>query len=267
MILATHIIGLTSWEGGALASSSRPNAEKAAICAAIKARWEQIRSGGELIARDLQPERTRPKRDPLADTGRSFAYDDLAGDGRYIFLEVPSRYLDLDRYMPASIWGWQFDAELLVAHGALVSLGDLGGEYDDLIYACCVEVAATLPRLPRISDDELTDFAAKMRETDSDLLAYVAAESENPTDALWNAVQGYESSDPLPSEAVEQARSLITERIRVLQQARRRTGAAALELLRSGQHCEVLVAGRLAIASAMREVRAGVVTSGDEDER
>lgn len=258
MIIATHIVGLTSWERGMLASPTRPQAEKDSVCATLAARFHTIQASGQLLARAMQPGRGE-RRDWMRDSGRSFDFDELAGDGRYIFLETVSRYFNVDRYPAAAIYGWQFDAEWLVGLGALVCDADLGGEYDDVIYRACAEVAATLPRLPRVSDAELAEFARQMDEIDTELLAFVAAESEDPTDALHDTVRGGKPHDSVPREAVERAHILIGERIGALQQARRRGGAAAIELLRSSQYCELVVPERLSLDLAVAAIEAGRV--------
>lgn len=255
MIRATHIIGLTAAEGGLLRSPTRSEAERTAVCAAAAARFRQIAAGGWLLARSVQTGRGG-QRDLIHDPGRSFYFDDLADDGRYVFLETHSRYMDM---YPAAVYGWQFDAERLVALGALVCRGDLGGEYDDLIYAACQEVAATLPRLDAVSDDELALFVDRMDCLETDMLAHLRAESTDPTDALYDAVRGQEPSDPVPEEAVEKARRLIAQRIAALQRERRVSGVAALELLATGQHCEILMPDRLDLDEAVAVIEAGSV--------
>jgi hypothetical protein len=57
MIRAAHIIGLTAAEGGLLRSPTRSEAERAAVCAAVEARFRQIAAGGWLLARSAQPGR------------------------------------------------------------------------------------------------------------------------------------------------------------------------------------------------------------------
>jgi len=254
VIVATHIMGLTALESGMLASSSRSAAEKAAICEQIARRYQAITASGELLARKYQPGRGA-RRDLASDPGRSFAYDDIAGDNVFIFLEVPSRYFPSAVLPPAALYGWQFDAARLVMAGAVVQVGDLASAYTDLIYQACVEVAATLPRLEMITDDEL----AGLDEGNAALLAAMRSDSTDPTDALHDLVRGYPSSDPVPGEAVEQTRRLIVERISALQRRERKTGAHALALLNSGQHCEILVRGQLSLARAIARIEQGVI--------
>jgi hypothetical protein len=253
--IATHIIGLTAAEGGILRSPAQSDADRAAACAAVAARYRQIADGGWLLARSAQPGHGGA-RDLLRDPGRWFDFDELAQDGGYVFLETHSRYMDLPS---AAVYGWHFDAERLVSLGALVCAGDLGGEYDDIIYAACEEVAAALPRLEAVRDEELALFAEQMSKMDADLLSHLQSESTDPTDALYDAVRGNEPSDPVPAEAVEQARQLIAERIASLQRERRVTGIAALKLLATGQHCEILVPEQLNLDEAIAVIEAGVV--------
>jgi len=260
MITATHMLGLTAWESGMLCAPDRTDAARAAVCATIAARFAAIQAGGRLLARAYQSGRA-PRRDLVRDTGRSFAYDDLAGDDQYIFLaSTTARYVDQSRFPAAALYGWQFDAARLVtAHGALVSAGDLGGAYDDLIYEVCTEVAATLPRREPVSDADLAAFSARSGEIDPDLLAHIRAESTDPTDDLHAAVLGDTPTAPVPDVAVAQARALIAARIAALQRRRRVSGAAALDLLATGQDCEILVLHALDLAAAVAVIRAGVV--------
>jgi len=100
VIRATHIIGLTAVEGGLLRSPDSSEAARAAVCAAVEARFRQIAAGGWLLARSVQPGRDG-QRDLLHDPGRWFDFDELADDGRYVFLGTHSRYMDMH---PAAVY-------------------------------------------------------------------------------------------------------------------------------------------------------------------
>lgn len=246
MTPVTHLIGLTNLEAGTVLASSTPANRKARTAAAIAARYQQIAAGGWLIARRYLPGWRRGH-----SPGRSFAYDELAGESGYVFLETHSRYTDY--YAPA-LYGWQFDAEQLVAAGALVCDADLGSAFDDAIYQACAEIAATLPRLARTSEAEI---AALLGENDPELLAYVAEASTDPLDALHQAVLGHETVEPMAPAAIRRARALAAKRCKQIKAQRRVRGRGALALLHSGNYCEIVMPERLAIAWAIAAIEGG----------
>ena len=156
MIAATHIIGLTPIERGVCVTARNDSAQLVQATVAIAQRWQQIAADGWLLARAYQPTRATNRAQA---TGRSFAFDDLAGDDQYVFLATPARFTDLPA---AARWGWQFDADQLIHQGAAVCPRDLGTAFGNLTWTTCVEVSATLPR--RAPEANLAAFAELLND-------------------------------------------------------------------------------------------------------
>jgi hypothetical protein len=254
MILATHMIGWTKLEGGLALDAHTAPERKAEAASAIRTRFASIKASGTLTSRSLQP-----GWDHWLAPGRSFYFDDLAGDSQYVFLETESRYLEEAHPM---CWGWQFDAERLIRDlGAVVNTGDLAGHYEDIIAAACAEVARTLPRLPAPDQEDLRAFLAEIGEENPAMLAAMEEDATDPFDALHGLICGMETPEAayIPPEAVTRAKALIAERLADLQCRRRKTGEEALRLLRQPVNCEVLVRERLPLSYAVAEIHAGQI--------
>jgi hypothetical protein len=234
MTHAEHVIGLTAKE------QTRPG--DPASVASVLARYRAIRAGGVLLP--------RVEEKPLGADGSLFDLDRLAGDNRYIFLSYGARYRDLRE--PALCYGFVFDAErLIVEHGALVG-GDMLDYYESLLEQCIAEVAATLPPLPVISEEELADFAA-MAGDDPAMLDYVREQSVRRDSDIDMAIRIGDMSEPGAAEAV----ALFQARVGALQAQHRASGAAALAALREG--VEVLVPHQLPISDAVGFIEAGAI--------
>jgi len=246
MIHVYHVIGFKSIELGRL--GYRPETLPA-IQAASRQRFEQIVSEGVLLARRHLPQ-------AWDSPGRSFSEDNLAGDDRYIFLGADDRYL---RQASAACYGFVFDAEMLIRrYGALVGTCDLAEDYTEIIGGAAEQVAATLPSLPRISDQELDEFMALMGETDPAMRQHISDRSTDPEHGLLDAVRDGDTNHP----GYEAAITIICRMMADLHDKTRLSGQAALDYLRDGTNAgfEVLVPDRLPVSAAVGVIREGEVS-------
>lgn len=234
---AEHIIGLTAKE---------MLGDPAAIASAVAARFAAIRTDGAL--RPYCAER------PLGAHGNTFELDHMAGDTSYVFLSVGERYRRYAHHSTA--YGFVFDAERLVLEcGALVG-PDMLEHYEALMEQCIAEVAATLPPLPMISEEELADFAA-LTGDDPAMLAYVREQSVHRDSDIDMAIRCGDMDEPGAAEAVE----LFRQRVPDLQAQWRKSGAEVLAMLEEG--VEVLVKGNLPLALATAIVEGGYENNPD----
>lgn len=229
-IFAEHIIGLTAAEyvqGDGIS---------------VRQRFEQIKAHGALL-----PATSRN----IGDASNSFALDFLAGDNRYVFLSAGPRYR-VDR--PAHLcYGFLFDAEDLIRnHGALVG-PDLGPEYEEILDAVVRNVDASLPPLPEIDGEELSQFAEVMGITDPAMLAHLRHESTSRYHDLIAAV----TDGNLTVEGAEQAIEQFKIEAKRVQDQFRLRGEDALAILAEGM--EILVPTSLAIAMVVGTVEGGKV--------
>lgn len=245
MIAAYHIIGFSNIELGGYAYRPTPD-RKASVESAIAARYEAIRLAGVINARYHQPQAWDAP-------GRSNWADDLAGDDRYVFLSVGPRYTE---QVSEAAYGFVFDAASLISQGAILGVRDLAADYTDIIGEVAEEVAATLPRLPRISDTELDEFMTIMGETDPEMLQFISDNSTNPESELLESLREINADYPGYSRCVALIRDQITE----LHRETRLTGIAALNYLHShpadGQ-MEILVQDCLLLDRAVGYVQSG----------
>ena len=234
---AEHIIGLTAKE---------KSGDPAAIASAVAARFATIQADGAL--RPYCAER------PLGAHGNSFELDHLAGDSGYVFLSVGERYR---RYAEnGTAFGFIFDAEQLVLGcGALVG-PDMLHHYEDLMEQCIAEVAATLPPLPMISEEELAGFAA-LAGDDPAMLAYVREQSVYRDSDIDMAIRCGDMDEPGAAEAV----ALFKQRAPALQAQWRKSGTEALAILEEGM--EVLVKGSLPLTMAINTIEGGYANNPD----
>ena len=246
MIPAYHIIGFSALELGRYTYDPTP-AKKADVEAAIAARYTAIRQAGVIHARCHQPQ-------VWDSPGRSTWEDDLVGDDRYVFLSVGPRYAD---QVDAAAYGFVFDAEALIERGAVLGLGDLAADYTEIIGVAAENVAAALPRLPRITEAELDEFMALMGESDPAMRQFISDKSTDPESGLLEALRDGDVTHPgyAPTAA------LIQQRVADLHREQRLTGAAALARLRQTEAdggLEILVLERLPLAWAVGRIEAGV---------
>lgn len=237
MMRAEHIMGLAAKE---------KSGDPAAIAGAVAARFAAIRADGAL--RPYCAER------PLGAPGNTFELDHLAGDSDYVFLSVGERYR---RYAEnGTAYGFVFDADRLVLEcGALVG-PDMLEHYEDLMEQCIAAVAATLPPLPMISEEELADFAA-LAGDDPAMLAYVREQSVCRDSDIDMAIRCGDMDEPGAAEAI----ALFRQRVPALQAQWRKSGAQALAMLREGM--EVLVKGSLPLALATAIIEGGYENNPD----
>lgn len=170
-----------------------------------------------------------------------------------MFLSVGPRYVD---QVDGVAFGFVFDAEELLRSGAILGIHDLANDYTGIIGEVAEEVAATLPRLPRISDAELDEFMTLMGETDLGMRQFISDNSTNPESELLEAL----SYGKVDYSGHTQAVSLIKQRIAALHQEKRLSGAAALDYLRQSPtdgQLEILVLEKLSLAQATGEIQYG----------
>lgn len=229
-MIAEHIIGLTAAEYVQGDGSS------------VHQRFEQIKAHGALL-----PATARN----IGDASNSFALDFLAGDNQYVFLSAGPRYR-VER--PAHLcYGFLFNVEDLIRnHGALVG-PDLGPEYEEILDAVVRDVDASLPPLPEIGDEELSQFAETMGITDPTVLAHLRKESTCRYHDLISAV----TDGDLTVEGASQAIEMFKSEAKKIQKSSRLRGEAALAGLAEGM--EILVPTSLAIAMAVGAVEGGEV--------
>lgn len=240
---AYHIIGFKSLELGQVIY--KPEL-KAQISEIVAARFEEIRQAGIIHAR----------RHLSGDIGRSTWEDDLADDDQFVFLSVGPRYADQVEGVP---YGFVFDAEDLVRRGAILGIHDLASDYTRIVGEVAEEVAATLPRLPRISDEELDEFMALMGEDDPHMRQFISDNSTNPENELLDALNDGNTDYPGYGLAI----ALIRERIADLHREKRLVGEAALAYLKAhpaNGDMEILVRDVLDLSQAI-----GVVVRGKEE--
>lgn len=238
MIKAYHIIGLKSIELGRLHCSPPPR-EMSKIKSGISARFARIQHAGYISARRHLPQFPQT---PWDNPGRSFWEDDLAGDDEYVFLSVGPRYED--QLPPEMCFGWAFDAEALIRQGAILGLCDLAANYTDIIGEVVEEVAALLPRLPRIEECELDQFMALMGESDSGIRQAISDGSTNPESELLEAVRTGDTDYPGYTEVLARLMPCLA----CLHRRMRLMGNRASHRLRQGLcdgQMEILVKGRL----------------------
>lgn len=234
---AEHIIGLTAKE---------KSGDLAATASAVAARFTAIQADGAL--------RPYCAARAIGAHGNTFELDHLAGDSSYIFLSVGERYR---RYAEnGTAYGFVFDAERLVLErGALVG-PDMLQHYEDLMEQCIAEVAATLPPLPMISEEEIAGFAA-LAGDDPAMLAYVREQSVYRDSDIDMAVRCGDMDEPGAEEAV----ALFRQRVPALQAQWRKSGAEALAMLGDGM--EVLVKGSLPLALSTAIIEGGYENNPD----
>jgi hypothetical protein len=250
-MIAHHIIGLSALELGRWAYDPTPE-QKEEIRSAAQQRFQQIQATGYLQAR-----RDLPSDNP----DRSTWEDNLAGDDGYIFLSVGARYLN---QIEETAYGFIFNAEDLLQRGAILGLHDLASDYTAIIGEAAEEVAATLPRLPRIPDAELDEFMALMGESDPKMRQFISDESTNPESDLLQALSDGNASSPGYSECV----ALIKQRVAKLHAKKRLRGTAALQYLQKhgepNGEMEILVPDRLPLAWATGYIQAGKIEMIEE---
>jgi len=228
---AEHIVGLTARE-----KFSNTIAQSAAM------RFAAIKADG--VLRPYNAER------PIGAHGNTSELDHLAGDSAYVFLSVGARYREYVE--PDTAYGFVFDAQqLILEHGAIVGM-DMLEHYEDLMEQCIAEVAATLPPLPMITDDELADFAA-LAGDDPTMLDYVREQSVYRDSDIDMAIRCGDMTEPGAAEAV----ALFRQRVPALQAAHRCSGEAALAALRD--RIEILVPSTLPLIYAIGTIEAGKV--------
>ena len=228
-IIAEHIIGLSPLE---LAQADTTAAQR---------RYAEVLAAGA-----LRPRGDRPR--SLTDPGSVRDLDALAGDGRFIFLSLGSRYRDVRD--PALCYGFTFDAEALVRAGALVG-PDLLEDYEDLADEIARDLDARNPGEPA-TDDDLAGFAALLGGDDPALLAAVQAMSGS---RYWDILRALEDGDESTPEAVE-ALARFRAGAAGLQARHRLSGDAALAQLRRGGPLEILWPGNLPLAWATGRIEA-----------
>lgn len=230
IVCAEHIIGLSAIEYARKDS------------AAARRRYDEIVAAGV-----LRPGGDRPR--TLDAAGSTFALDTLAGDGRYIFLSRGERYRAVRE--PGMCYGFVFDAEQLVAAGAIVG-PDLLSDYEALADEIARDLDARASGEPA-GDDEMAEFAALFGD-DPGLLAAVRDMSGS---RYWDILQALEAGDdstPEAAEAVSRFRSGAAD----IQSRRRVGGEEALRRLRRGDgRLEILFPGDLPILNAVGFVEAG----------
>jgi hypothetical protein len=243
MGLAEHIIGLSAAEIGRYHYGG-----DAGVAEVVKHRFDAILRSGYLLARGARVKSPRG----LKDHGNTFEFDHLAGDDRFIFLSAGSRYREIRE--PEICFGFVFDAEALVADGALVG-PDLIENYEALAYEIAVEVESTLPPRPPMSNEELADFADAMGVKDPYMLQYIRSQSRRRYHDIIDGMKAKDESVPGVSEAL----ALWCERLPTVQ-AKRNRGTEALEMLRGAdKDLEVLVEGPLSIAKAVATIEEGEI--------
>jgi len=236
---AYHIIGFRGLELGKLMSDSSSLAE---IIPAIRLRFEEIKAAGCIHARCFIQD------DHWDRVGRSHWEDDLTGDDRYVFLSVGPRYND--QAPIEATFGFVFDAEALIEAGAILGLHDMAGDYTEIVGEAAEEIARTLPRLERISQAELDEFAVAMGVDDPAMLQFISDNSTNPESELLEALS--QGGEDYPG--YQTCLDLIRDRIQALHQTKRFSGQAALHRLRQGADngcLEILVPDSLALSLAV----------------
>lgn len=234
-IQAEHVIGLTPVE------LARGDAD------AARRRYEEVTAAGML----------RPRGDArrgLDDSGSTFDYDLLAGDGRYVFLSRGKRYRVIRE--PKLAYGFVFDATRLVEGGAFVG-PDLLGDYEELADEIANQLAAQSPGQPA-TDEEMAEFAALLGGDDPALLAAVR---EMSASRYWDILSALQEGDDSTPEAAEALR-LYREGAARIQAEKRVAGDAALKLLRGpGRHrrLEILWPGELPLEWAIARIEAGEI--------
>lgn len=239
MQAAHHIIGFRGLELGKLTFDPSSLAE---IIPEVRSRFEEIKAAGCIQARRFIQD------DHWDRVGRSHWEDDLAGDDRYVFLSVGPRYND--QAPREATFGFVFEAEILIEAGAILGLHDLAGDYTEIVGEAAEEVAATLPRLERISQAELDEFAAAMGVNDPAMLEFISDNSTNPESELLEALSQGNEAYP----GYQTCLALIKERIQSLHQAKRFSGQAALHHLSQGPvdgRMEILVPNSLDLSLAV----------------
>lgn len=247
MILAEHVLGIPDAGLGRYAFGDE--AKRAQVAAAQRRHFEQVKASGRLQARGKESR-------GFAEPGSQFDYDCLAGDGRYVFLSAGPRYRGPDGREPELTYGFAFDARHLVEElGALVG-HDLLSEYTALLDHIAEEVDATLPPAPRITDEELAEFAEFAGIDDPDLLASIQEDSTSNFYDLVEAAKRRDTTVP----GVESILRLWAERLPALHAAHRKRGAEALCLLEEANgdgSLEILVEGSLDLSLALATIEAG----------
>ena len=246
MIKAYHIIGFKSIELGRLTYHPEPK-DLSEIQATLKDRFTQIKETGFISARRHLPQES------YDNPGRSNWEDNLVGDDQYIFLSVGPRYRD---QTPAgTAFGWAFDAEDLIRRGAILGLCDLAADYTGIIGEVAEEVAATLPRLPRISEAELDEFMVLMASNEPDLRQAVSDGSTNPESELLEALSWGDANYPGYDEVIKRLKPHFER----LHREKRLIGEAALAHLGEADPqngvMEILMKDRLDLNLAMEEIR------------
>lgn len=240
---AYHIIGLTARELGGFLSYGEDASTQA------RARYEQICRKGHIL-----PRCALPGIGGLDRPDRSTAEDDIAGDDRYVFLSVGQRYSVGD--LAPIAFGFIFEAERLIHAGAFLNKYDLAADYMDIVGEVAEEVAATLPRLARMSDEEADEFMVLMEEGDPGLREAILNGSTDPEYDLTTAIHARDLTAP----GCAQATALIQERMAKLHAQARLRGQAALDYLRNYQedgHMELLWEGPLDVAAAHGRIEGG----------
>jgi len=244
---AYHILGLTNLEYGRAAyhSEVRPR-----IAERAESRFRQILESGRLTARSTRPD---------DEHGHSFWQDTLAGDADYIFLSVGERYSAEHVEQRDLLFGFVFNADALIRAGALLGTHDLAADYDAIIGEVAEQVAATLPRLPAISEEELDRFLTDMGESDNAAMrAHIREQSTNPEHDLLDAIRAGNSDVEGYAQAVEH----IQRRMRRHQAAHRLSGCAALEYLQGSApegQMEILVPYELDISECLEYILKGEI--------
>ena len=229
-LVAEHIVGLSAVE---LTQCD---------AAAARRRYDKVLAGGV-----LRPRGDRPC--DLTDPGSVRDLDALAGDGRFVFLSLGSRYRDV---RDATLChGFAFDAERLVRDGALVG-PDLLSDYEALADEIARDLDERSPGAPATAED-LADFATLFGGDDPALLAAVQAMSGS---RYWDILRALEDGDESPPEAAE-ALARFRAGAAAIQARERVAGDVALERLRRGGQLEILWPGELPLAWAVGRIESG----------
>lgn len=229
---AEHVIGLSAVE------LARRDAD------AARRRYEEVLAAGV-----LRPRGDRQR--DLTDPGSVRELDALAGDGRYVFLSIGSRYREVRE--AALCYGFLFDAEQLVRAGALVG-PDLLGDYEDLADEIARDLDALSPGDP-VADEEMAVFGAFLGGDDPALLAAVREMSASRYWDILRVLEDGDDSTPEAAEALTRFHAVAAE----IQARVRVGGQAALDRLRHGGALEILWPGELPLAWATGRIEAGQI--------
>lgn len=202
----------------------------------------------------LRPMRRRRK---FGEDGGGFDIDYVAGDSRAVFFSVADFSAAL--FEEKHVYGFVFDAALLINQfGGRVG-PDLVSDYDDLADAIAKEIDATLPPKPPISDAELQDFAEEMGITEPSLLNRIRTDSTSHYTDLIDAIHHEDAGVPGGEAAIR----LFSERVKRLRLEKRKSGTEAHQMLENPtlplEYLEIVVAREVPISLATHFIEAGTL--------